>query len=383
MKTFAFLVHPRAEVARDMGRIWSPLAHVPDPAWAWAMQRLPIPTIPWGTVHRRDLDDAVVGHILTVPVGARQMLSSRRSWTIGKVEAALDTAQELGVEVVGLGALTAPVTGGGRRLRPRPGLGVTNGNAFTAAMTHEAVVRLLEVVDTPAPHVAFVGATGSVGGCVTELAAMDDLAATMTLVARNRPRLDALAERVRGHAPRTDVRVTTDMAAVADADLVVVLTSAATALVRAEHLKHGAIVLDDTQPRNTDPALVHERPDVLVVDGGMARVDGVDIRADIGDMPRGYAYACLCETMLLAFAGHDGNFCVGRATPTQARTMQSLADDFSHLGFRLGDFLSFGRPVDDHRLVPRRTVPAPTGSAPVGVPDAAMPVSAPVLAGVA
>ena len=350
MKTFAFLVHPRAELARDMGRLWPPLGRVPDPAWEWGMRHLPVPTLPWGTVHRRDLDGRLAGHILTVPVGARQMLASRRDWTIAKVEQAVDKAERLGAEVVGLGALTAPVTGGGRRLRHRPGIGVTNGNAFTAAMTHEGVRRLLAQVPTSSPHIAFVGATGSVGGCVTELVAADDVAATLTLVARNRPRLEALAARVRGLTPTATVRVATDIAAIRDADLVVVLTSAATALVTSAHLKFGAVVLDDTQPRNTDPALVHERPDVLVVDGGMARVDGVDIRADIGDMPRGYAYACLCETMLLAFDGHDGNFCVDRATPAQARHVQALAKKDSHLGFHLGDFLSFGRPIAPGRM---------------------------------
>lgn len=351
MKTFAFLVHPRAEVARDLGRLWSPLGRVPDPAWDWAMRRLPLPTIPWGSVHLRATDQPI-GHILTVPVSARLLLSARRDWSIGKVEHAVDTAESLGAEVVGLGALTAPVTGGGHRLRSRPGIGVTNGNAFTAAMTHEAILRLLPVLPTASPHIAFVGATGSVGGCVVELVAGDDVAATITLVARNRHRLDDLAATVLTRRPRTDVRVATDMGAVRDADLVVVLTSAATTLVRPEHLKPGAVVLDDTQPRNTDPSIVHDRPDVVVVDGGMARVDGIDVRADIG-VPPGYAYACLCETMLLALADHEGDFCTARATVAQARHVQGLAVEFGALGFRLGEFLSFGEPVDPDRLRPR------------------------------
>lgn len=364
MKTFAFLVHPRAEIARDMGRLWRPLGRIPDPAWDWAMRRLPLPTMPLGTVHRADLDDRVVGHVLTVPVGARQMLSERRSWTVDRIERAVDRAEALGAEVIGLGALTAPVTGGGRRLRKRDGVGITNGNAFTAAMTHEAILRLLDDHGLRAPHVALVGATGSVGGCVTELLAEDDLAATYTLVARNRGRLDRLAERVRVAAPAADVRVATAMEAIRDADLVVVLTSAATALVGAEHLKPGAIVLDDTQPRNTDVALLTERPDVLVVDGGLARIDGIDVRADIG-LPPGYAYACLCETMLLAFAGHDGDFCIDRATPAQARTMQDLARRFGHLGFRLGEFLSFGVPLHTRRATTAGVVPAPATTPPV------------------
>ena len=35
-KRFAFLVHPRADVATDMGRVWRPLGHIPSAAWDWA-----------------------------------------------------------------------------------------------------------------------------------------------------------------------------------------------------------------------------------------------------------------------------------------------------------------------------------------------------------
>lgn len=362
MKTFAFIVHPRAEVAADMGRRWAPLGAVPDAAWEWAMGRLPLPTIPWGDVRVRATGD-VVGHILTVPLGARQMLTSRRAWTIGKIERAVDRAERLGAEVVGLGALTAPVTGGGRKLRQRDGLGITNGNAFTAAMTHQGILRLLPLLPAN-PHIAFVGATGSVGGCVVRLAVEDDLAAEVTLVARNRRRLNELRDAVRARRPATAVHATVDIDDIRHADLVVVMTSSATALVTADHLKPGAIVLDDTQPRNTDPAILDQRPDVLVVDGGMARVEGLEVRADVG-VPQGYAYACLCETMLLALADHRGNFCTDGATVAQARHMQRLADDFSHLGFQLGEFLSFGQPVRDSRLTATGPALPPVSLTPV------------------
>lgn len=342
-KKFAFIVHPRADVAADMGRWWRPLGAVPESAWDWGMRKLPVPPITWGTVWRRDDPAELAGWVITVPVGARQLLSSRRDWAVAKVEQAVDKAERLGAEVVGLGALTAPVTRGGLLLRDRPGMAITNGNAFTAALTHEAIVRLAADLG-PRPHVAFVGATGSVGGCVVDLVASDGLAGELTLVARNRKRLAAKARDVEGVAAGATVHVSTDVAAIRRADLVVVLTSATDALVTSEHLKRGAVVLDDTQPRNTDPALVHQRPDVTVVDGGMAAVPGLDIRADIG-VPRGYAYACLCETMLLAFDGHDGDFCVGNASADQAHHMRRLARRFEHLGFSLGDFVSFGRPL--------------------------------------
>jgi fatty aldehyde-generating acyl-ACP reductase len=351
--TFAFLVHPRADVAPDMARVWSPLGVVPESAWQWGLRHLPLPPLSLARVHRRRPANGdagsgtdLLGHVLVVPVGARQLLTEDRRWVLGKIEQAVDRAVELGASVVGLGALTAPVTAGGRLLRERPGVTLTTGNAFTAHLTVEALRRLLPIA--PGGHIAVVGATGSVGSCVVRLIADEPMGTELTLVAREPKRLTALAQEVaatltsRGRP--MEVRTARTMEAVRDADLVLILTSASDALLRAEHLKRGAVVLDDTQPRNTDPALATERPDVLVIDGGVAEIPGIDIRGDIG-LPRGLAYACLCETMLMALDGHRAH-AVGAADVGHARRMQDAARRHAHLGFTLAEpALSFGRPI--------------------------------------
>lgn len=337
-RTFAFLVHPRARVAPDMARVWSPLGQLPEPALQWGLRHLPVPPQPFATVRRRDRA-TVAGHIIVVPVSARQMLTEDRRWVVGKIEAAIDRAVELGASVVGLGALTTPASGAGRLLRERPGLTLTTGNAFTAFLTVEALRRLLPAA--PGGHIAIVGASGSVGSCGVRLLAEDPLGTDLTLVARGAGRLEELAAEVRGTG--LQVRTSTSIDDIRDADLVLVLTSATDALVRAEHLKRGAIVLDDTQPRNTDGALQHERPDVLVVDGGIAAVPGVELRGDIG-LPPGLAYACLCETMLMAFDGVVAS-ATGQASVDHAIRMREAANRYSHLGFTLADPMSYGRAI--------------------------------------
>ena len=342
-KRFAFLVHPRADVATDMARVWSPLGRIPASAWDWGLRRLPVPPQLLASVRRRDTapDAGPDGWVLVVPVGARQLLGEDRRWAVGKVEQAIDRAESLGAEIVGLGALTAPVTGAGRLLRPRPGVTMTTGNAFTAHLTVEALRRLLPAA--PGTHLAIVGATGSVGSCVVRLLADEPLGSTLTLIARGERRLTALAASLAERGTGVDVRTTTSLDAVRDADLVLVLISAADAVIGSQHLKRGAVVLDDTQPRNTDPRLLTERPDVLVIDGGVAAIPGVDLRGDIG-LPRGLAYACLCETMLMAFDGHTEG-ALGEASVEHAVRMRDAARRFAHLGFSLAEPLSFGRRV--------------------------------------
>lgn len=335
-RKFAFIVHPRQEIGADLGMRWPALRLVPEPLCEFALGTLRLPPITWGEVLWRE---EPLGWVILVPLSGRQMLQMRRERVLARVEAALDQARTLGAEIVGLGALTAPVTGGGQRLTHRKDLAVTNGNAYTAAVTYEAVQGLL--AERPEAEVAVVGATGSVGSCLVRLLARRRLATRLTLVARDQGRLDALAAASSGAAPWLKVRASTEMAAVREADLVVLLTSSADCLLRSEHLKVGAVVLDDTQPRNTAPDLPRQRPDVRVLDGGLVAMPGLRLTGNLG-LPAGCVFACLAETVLLALAGQRCHFSIGAPTPEQVTHISRLATRY---GAALAPFHSFGRPL--------------------------------------
>lgn len=342
---FAFLVHPRTDVREDLAGIFSPLGLIPNRVYDVALRHLPIGPRVIGDVAFADNPEETAGHIILVPEGARSMLERGRSKVMPKIEAAVDLAVELGADVVGLGALNATIAKGGALLRKRTDIGVTNGNAFTSWMTFRGIERLLNEFPTHNPSIAFVGATGSVGTSVVELVAESELTTDITLVARNVPRLEALADNVRRTDPWMNVTTSTDIASVRSADIVVLMTSSADALLRSEHLKPGAIILDDTQPRNTDPNLAVERPDVLIVDGGLVSIPGVNVNAHIG-LPQGHSYACLAETMLLGLSGHRGHFSIGTPTPENIRTIAAHADRYRHFGFELASLRSFNNLID-------------------------------------
>lgn len=348
--TFAFTVHPRARLREDLARAWRPLGLVPEGVYDTALRRLPVPPVTMAAV---EIGGERAGHVVLVPFGARHLLSDvtegRR-----RVGRAVDRAAALGADVVGLGALTATVTAGGVTLRDRSDIAVTNGNAFTAAIVEDQIRMLLPHVAAPhRPHIAIVGASGSVGTAVTRLLARDAAGARLTLVARTAPRVSALAASVAGDV---EVAVAHTIDAVADADLVVMLTASADALLGPEHLAPGAIVLDATQPRNTAPALAAARPDVLLIDGGIVSIPSLRlVGGDIG-LPNGRSYACFAETAILALTGQDaasGHFSLGNPTLDQVDEIRARAATLSHLGFRAADPTSFGAPV---RLDARVTV---------------------------
>jgi len=137
----------------------------------------------------------------------------------------------------------------------------------------------------------------------------------------------------------------TDIRDVRGCDAVVLLTASSEALLGAEHLAPGALVLDATQPRNTSPGLTAARPDVTVVDGGVVSIPGMALKgADIG-LPRGQAYACFAETFLLGLAGHTGHFSIGVPTLDQVEHVRGLALRFARHGFGAALPASFGRPL--------------------------------------
>ncbi|PNY83070.1 semialdehyde dehydrogenase [Deinococcus koreensis] len=340
------MVHPRTDVARDLGGVCRPLGLIPNPVYEGLMRRVSLPSVVTGVLRYEDNPERPAGWLITVPLTPRQLLAGgpRVQGTIGR---AVDRARDLGARTVGLGALTAPATGGGGVFRHREDIGVTNGNAFTAAMTFLGVQRLLAQCP-PAARIAVVGASGSVGSCLTQLLAART-SNPLLLVARHEGRLRGLQARLgEGRA-----EITTDMARVRGADLVVLLTSAPDAVLRSEHLGLGATVLDDTQPRNTRPELLLERPDIRIVDGGLVSVPGVRRRGYLG-LPTGIAFACLAETLLLGLAGHPGHFALGAPSVAQAEYLLHLAGRFSHLGFTLAAPHSFGEPVS---LEPRARRP--------------------------
>jgi fatty aldehyde-generating acyl-ACP reductase len=56
-RRFAFLVHPRAQIALDMARMWRPLGRIPEDAWQWGFRHLPIPAQPYASIRRRDSEE--------------------------------------------------------------------------------------------------------------------------------------------------------------------------------------------------------------------------------------------------------------------------------------------------------------------------------------
>jgi len=340
MQKFAFLVHLRS-YRKDLGRVMPPLGWIPDSAYRYALRNRPLPPIVWSNVTLTKDSAEPEGYIIMLPYSGRQLLEQQKRM-LPRVRQAMELAASKGAGIMGLGALSSSITMGGKLIADNPHLSVTNGNAYTSVITHTKIVNLIRKIPAR-PVVALVGATGSVGTLVCMLLARYQTEADYILVARNERRLRKLADEMKTINNKVVSVVSLSMDEVINADIVVLLTSSADCILHAGHLKANAIVLDDTQPRNSNPVLLTQRPDVSVIDGGLVEITHLKTNK-IGrlGLPPGISFACLAETMLLAKAGYSGDFSIGNPTLDQAEFISKLADRFAHLGFGIAPDHSFG-----------------------------------------
>lgn len=344
MKKFAFLVHIRSSYQTDLSAINPAFGWIPESVYEYALANRPFAPFVWSEVSLTPGAKDPQGYVIMLPYSGKQMLTQQRAM-MPRIEQGMALAKSLGAGVVGLGALTSPVTLGGKLLTHHTGISVTNGNAFTAVITWRKISELIMESGKRRPLIALVGATGSVGSLVSKLLAHHNPQADYLLVARNERKLKSLAIDMNAMNAKVSVRHSQQMEDVKEADIVVLLTSAAEALLDTQHLKYGAVIVDDTIPRNTQPSLAFRRPDVKIIDGGLVSMPYIQLSRDIG-MPDFTSYACLAETMLLSLADHEGHFSIGNPTLDQAEYISNLSRRFSLLGFRPADDHSFGKLIE-------------------------------------
>jgi predicted amino acid dehydrogenase len=246
-------------------------------------------------------------------------------------------AHDLGASIIGLGAFTSVVGDGGITVAKRSSIAVTTGNSYTVATAIDGALKACDEVGIqPGSSIlAVVGATGSIGRTCALI--LGPRFKKTLLIGRDLQRTQEVADEVER------ATATTSFSALKEADLVVTVTSSDTAIIEPEHLKSGAVVCDVARPRDVSKKVIEQRPDVLVIEGGVVAVPGnVDFGFDFG-FPQKTAFACMSETMILALENRAENFTLGKTVSVeQVQEIQRLATKH---GFELAGFRAFEHAV--------------------------------------
>lgn len=345
MDAFAFIIHPLSP-KRDVARKYPFLGRVlPAPAIDFFSRFWPPVYISHVTgVRSVATGKEIEGWLIAVPYTVQRMLHLPPAEVHRKIIAAGRLAERLGAQVLGLGAYTSVVGDGGVTIARALDIAVTSGDSYTAALAIRAVREALRRMeyDLAAVTVAVVGATGAIGSVVAEGLAAE--AGSLLLIGRDESRLESIAARLRAAGAR-ECQLSTAVADIQRAEVVITVTSAGGNLVRPEYLRRGAVVCDVSRPRDVSWKVAQARDDVLVFDGGLAQVPGVvDFGFDYGPPPT-LTFGCVAETMTLALEGRFEDYSLGKELSLER--MQEIDALAEKHGFQLAALRSFERELPE------------------------------------
>lgn len=320
---FAFVIHPLSQqyLTKTPPLDW--IASVSPPVVMNLVEKAVAYTPPFVYCKvsgiRSPTGDEVEGWLITVGGTPREIMAHGPEFTYSRLLAAAKLAKKLGAQIMGLGAFTKVVGDAGITVAKRAPLPITTGNSYSASgalwAAHDAVRRIGRVHIGPGGKMAgkamVVGATGAIGSvCARLLAkAVDEL----YLAAPEPAKLLALKESIEQETPGAKVHVAgTADRDLADMDMIVTATSGAgKRILDIMRVKPGCVITDVARPLDISAEDVAKRPDVLVIESGEIQLPGDVVMKDVG-LPRGIAYACLAETIVLALEGRFENFTLGR-----------------------------------------------------------------------
>jgi predicted amino acid dehydrogenase len=340
--SFAFIIHP-IDPQRDVSRKYPSLGKLP--VWLIDFLSLFFPPVYISEIKgiQSQIDGRTTqGWFIACPLTPARMMSLPPQVVYRKIIQTGRYAEKLGAKLLGLGAFTSVVGDGGITIAHNLNIPVTTGDSYTIAVAVKAIHKAAKIMEIPLNKatVAVIGATGAIGAVSAEMLAPD--AQKMLLIGRRQEKLAQVAANVRA-AGCQDVTISDDIHLIKQAHLIITVTSALDTIIEPQHLRQGAVVCDVARPRDISRQVAEQRPDVLVIEGGMVKVPGtVDFGFDFGFPPQ-MAYACMAETMALALERRYESFTLGKEIKlSQVLTIDKIAQKH---GFTLSGFRSFERAI--------------------------------------
>jgi predicted amino acid dehydrogenase len=330
---FAFLVHPRhyGDILKNMPylrflpsglvkfllRFWPP----------FIVTKIKNFGVKEKNISNKDSQNYTVnGLIIGVPLMSNDLLQNK-PLAEKRILRAIKMAENMGVKIIGLGALTSPSTDGGKNLIGKIKAGVTTGNSLTAAVVIEDIKNLVakNKIEPEKTKVALLGATGSIGWGVSRVLVGLGFEETI-FIGRTPNHLNDLEKEISKDVSKK-VTFTTDINELTRADIIIVTTSASDALIKEQHLKSDAIIYDITQPSNVSRDICKKMENLTLIEGGQVTNPTSNSWKKFG-LPDGAVFSCLAETMLLAVEKKYDNYSIGKVEHDKMKEIISLSKKY-------------------------------------------------------
>jgi fatty aldehyde-generating acyl-ACP reductase len=347
--TFAFIIHPidpKRDVSRKFPLLGKALSERQIDFFSTFFPPVYISEITG--IRSESSGKEIKGWFVACPLTPTRMMELPLKTAYRKIIQTGRMAERLGAGMLGLGAFTSVVGDGGISVARALEIPVTTGDSYTIAVALQALRKAAGVmgIHMPQATAAVVGATGAIGRVCADILARE--VAELHLVGKRQPALAELQRELLDSGASARLHISTGLEGLRQSQLVLTVTSSKKAIVQPEHLQPGCVVCDVARPRDVSAQVAAQRPDILVIDGGMVEVPGqVNFNFDFG-FPPGKAYACMAETMALTLEGRLEDYTLGKKiTRSQVNEISAIA---GRHGFKLSGFRSFERAVSQIKI---------------------------------
>lgn len=332
--SFAFLIHPRD--TQDVYLKFAFFRYLPSSVtyaftknfWPITMSRVT------GLKSFKDGRD-IPGWVISIPLTARQIMEDK-DLAFKHIIKALRLARSRGVKIIGLGALLSTISRRGLDL-VKENMAITTGHAYTIYNVTQTLLAIAKEMKRAPENsvVAIVGASGSIGaGSALILSDHEFKKIILIDVVKKNKELQKLVHDIKTKHPNIVVETSHQVKDVIEADFVVTATNAPEALVKADDLKAGAVVIDDAQPTDIHDS-VFMRDDVLVLEAGAVHTPGISAHLKLGLNGKYDNFSCMAELLILSSAEYIEHYAIGQITTDQVREIGKQGE---RLNFRVADY---------------------------------------------
>lgn len=278
------------------------------------------------------------GHLFSLKKTAKEIINlPKEEIRQAILDAALYAQNELGINLIQLGALTTSVTSGGRWFAKQKEYSgyVNHGDSYTAAVTCQTTLKALQYYNKKPEGqvIAIVGAYGIIGEAVSKL--LVPKFRYSILIGRRKNKLEELEQSIKGSF-ETSIDLKTE-----EADVIITATSHPTALLTSKNLKKDVIVIDVSQPPNLSYEVCKKRTDVIRIDGGYVSLPK-NISLQIPGIPNGKIFSCIAEIIMQAKENVRKNF-VGSIDLKHLKQTEEWGKKHQ---FTLNELSNYGLPLE-------------------------------------
>jgi predicted amino acid dehydrogenase len=330
---FAFIVHSRDR--SDLPRKFPILKFFPNFIFDLITLKAPPFIVSRVTGLQDKNNQDIEGIVIGIPMTAHQLLE-HRALASKKVLQASKLAKSKGANFIGLGAMTASLTRGGRDVIDNiKDICVTTGRTYTTKNVSEYVDYCIEKfnLDKNKVKIAIVGAAGGIGsGTAIVLARKGYKNFLLIDLERKLEHLKKRIEVIEKHALDLSIEISHQISRVSESHIIIAATSAPEVVLMSYDISPGTIIINDAQPPDVSPEIIRSRSDVLVIEGGVLSTLNINCHFNMGLVQKSDIFSCLAETLLLAHRNSNNHYSIDDFDPN---LYQVLYDDGKKVGFRI------------------------------------------------